>query len=73
LKQKVTFYHCNIWGWNFYFVGPEGNLCTEAAEQVPTTVEANNSLFEQLQEAVQDGLKPQEVKVVNVQKAEKQE
>ena len=54
-------------------MGPEGNLCTEAAEQVPTTVEANNSLFEQLQEAVQDGLKPQEVKVVNVQKAEKQE
>ena len=31
-------------------------------------VEVNNSLFEQLQEAVQDGPKPQEVKVVNVQK-----
>jgi len=35
-------------------------------------VEVNNSLFEQLQEAVQDGPKPQEVKVVNVQKAENQ-
>ena len=29
-------------------------------------------MFEQLQEAVQDGPKPQEVKVVNVQKAENQ-
>ena len=72
MKQKVTFYHCNIWGWNCYFVGPEANLPTEAAEQVPTTVEVNNSLFEQLQEAVQEGPKPQEVKVVNVQKAENQ-
>ena len=35
-------------------------------------MEVNNSLFEQLQEAVQDGPKPQEVKVVNVQKAENQ-
>lgn len=72
MKQKVTFYHCNIWGWNFYFLGPETNLPTEAAEQqVPTTVEVSNSSFE-LQEAVQDGPKPQEVKVVNVQKAENQ-
>lgn len=69
MKQKVIFYHCNIWAWNFYFLGPEANLPTEVAEQVPTRVEVNNSLFEQLQEAVQDGLKPQEVKVVNVQKA----
>ena len=35
-----------------------------------STVEVHNSLFEQLQEAVQEGPKPQEVKVVNVQKAE---
>ena len=35
----VTFYHCNIWGWNVYSSGPEANLPTEAAEQVPTTVE----------------------------------
>lgn len=56
----------------FESTGPEANLPTEAAEQVPTTVEVNNSLFEQLQEAVQDGPKPQEVKVVNVQKAENQ-
>ena len=35
-------------------------------------MEINNSLFEQLQEAVQDGPNPQEVKVVNVQKAENQ-
>ena len=55
-----------------FFLGPEANLPTEAAEQVPTAVEVNDSLFEQLQEAVQDGLKPQEVKVVNVQKAENQ-
>ena len=48
------------------------NLPTEAAEQLPTTVEVNNSLFEQLQEAVQDVPKPQEVKVLNVQKAENQ-
>ena len=40
--------------------------------QVPTTLEVNNSLFEQLQEAVQEELKPQEVKVVNVQKAQNQ-
>ena len=33
-------------------------------------MEVHNSLFEQLQEAVQNGPKPQEVKVVNVQKAE---
>ena len=33
-------------------------------------VEVNNSLFEQLQEAVQDGPNPQEVNVVNVEKAE---
>ena len=57
----------------FLFLGPEANLPTEAAEQVPTAVEINNySLFEQLQEAVQDGPNPQEVKVVNVQKAENQ-
>ena len=54
----------------FLFLGPEANLPTEAAEQVPTAVEINNSLFEQLQKAVQDGPNPQEVKVVNVQKAE---
>ena len=72
MKQKVTFYHFNIWGWNFYFLGPEANLPTEAAEQVSTTVEVNNSLFEELQEAVQDGPKPEEVKVANVQKAENQ-
>lgn len=35
-------------------------------------MEVSNSSFEQLQEAVQDGPKPQEVKVVNVQKAENQ-
>ena len=35
---------------------------------MPTAVEVNDSLFEQLQEAAQDGPKPQEVKVVNVQK-----
>ena len=40
--------------------------------QVPTTLEVNNSLFEQLQEAVQEEPKPQEVKVVNVQKAQNQ-
>ncbi|PFX24773.1 hypothetical protein AWC38_SpisGene10618 [Stylophora pistillata] len=45
---------------------------TEAAEQVVTTVQVNNSFFEQLQEAIQDGPKPQEVKVVNAQKAENQ-
>ena len=35
-------------------------------------MEVNNSLLEQLQEAVQPGLTPQEVKVVNVKKAENQ-
>ena len=72
MKQKVTCYHCNIWGWNFYSLSPEANLPTEATEQVPTTAEVNNDLFEQLQEAVQDGPKPQEVRVVDVQKAENQ-
>ena len=72
MKQKVTFYHCNIWGWHLYFLGPEANLPTEVAVQVPTTLEINNSLFEQLQEAVQEEPKPQEVKVVNVQKAQNQ-
>ena len=32
-------------------------------------MEVNNSLFEQVQEAVEEEPKPQEVKVVNVQKA----
>ena len=35
-------------------------------------MEVNNSFLEQLQEAVQPGPTPQEVKVVNVQKAENQ-
>ena len=61
-----------MWGWHFYFLGPEANLPTEAAEQVPTTVEVNNSLFKQLQEAVQEEPKPQDVKVVNVQKSQNQ-
>ena len=69
---NVTFYHGNIWGCNFHSLGPEANLPTETAEQGPTTVEANNNLFEQLQEAVQEEPKPQEVKVVHVQKAENQ-
>jgi len=72
LKQKVTFYHCNIWGCNFHSLGPEANLPTETAEQVPTTVEVNDNLFDQLQEAEQEERKPQEVKVVHVQKAENQ-
>ena len=57
---------------DFKFLGPEANLPTEAAEQVPTTVEVNNSVFEQLQEALQDGPKPQDIKLVNFQKAENQ-
>ena len=35
-------------------------------------MEVNNNLFEQLQEAVQEGTKLQEVKVVNIQKPENQ-
>ena len=35
-------------------------------------MEVNNSLLEQLQEAVQPGPTPQEVKVINVKKAENQ-
>ena len=72
MKQKVIIYPCNIWGWHFYFLGPEASLPTEAAGQVPTTGEVNNSLFEQLQEAVEEEPKPQELKVVNVQKANSQ-
>jgi len=55
-------------------LGPEANLptCTETAEQVPATVEVNDNLFDQLQEAVQEEPKPQEVKGVHVQKAENQ-
>ena len=70
--NKRLVFISNIWGWNFCFLGPEANLPTEAAEQVATKVEVNNSLLEHLQEAVQDGPEPQEVKVVNVQKAENQ-
>ena len=72
MKQNVTFYHCNIWECNFHSSGPETNLPTETAEQGPTTVEVNDNLLYQLQEAVQEEPKPQEVKVVHVQKAENQ-
>lgn len=62
---NVTFYQGNIWGCNFHSLGPEANLPTETAK-------VNDNLFEQLQEAVQEEPKPQEVKVVHVQKAENQ-
>ena len=72
MKQSVTFYRCNIWGYNFHSLGPEANLPTETAEQGPSTVEVNDNLFDQLQEALQEEPKPQQVKVVHVQKADNQ-
>ena len=70
-KQEVTFFfHRNMWG--CFFKGPEANQPTEVAAQLET-IEVNEDLFKELQEAVQqDEANTQEidVEVVNTSKEE---